>query len=222
MEKNKKEIITVNTMKNKDYKMRQFSALCKYDLLLTCAQCSKILCSSSLIDKILRLSNGKICLIIEEEDEDNSELIKKFNETLFIQNKKIINQNNEDLKAVGLNEIFCKKCKYSLGIKVMLTDVIQEFMLNKILLKFDSIKFFTFGDFGIKPFNFYFRKETIKSMDNYAMEIDEYIQKSGNYIQTFFDMLSSQNKEIKDMEKTKEEIDKLGNVLKYLIDKNYI
>ena len=27
MEKNKKEIITINTMKNKDYKMRQFSLL---------------------------------------------------------------------------------------------------------------------------------------------------------------------------------------------------
>ena len=222
MEKNKKEIITINTMNNKENKMRQFSALCKYDLLLACIQCSKILCSSSLIEKILRLSNGKICFIIEEQDEDNSELIKKFNETLFIQNKKIINQNKEDFKAVGFKEIFCKKCKYSLGINVMQTDDIQKFMLNKILLKFDSIKFFTFGDFGIKPFNFYFRKETIKSIDNYALGIDEYIQKSGNYIQTFFDMLSSQNKEIKDMEKRKEEIDKLGNVLKYLIDKNYI
>lgn len=223
MEKNKKEIITVNTINNKEYKMRQFSALCKYDLLLSCNKCSKILCSSSLIEKILRLSNGKICFIIEEQDDDNSEILEKFEKTLSIQKKiLIINQKDQDFKTIGISEIFCKKCNNFLGIKVKQTDDIQIFMLNKIILKYDSIKVFTFGDYGIKTFNFYFRKETIKSMDKDALEIDEYIQKSGNYIQTFFDMLSSQNKEMKDMEKRKDEIDKLGNVLKYLIDKNYI
>ena len=222
MEKNKKEIITINTKNNKEYKMRQFSALCKYDLLLCCNKCSKILCSSSLIEKILRLSNGKICFIIEEQDDDNKELIEKFEKTLIIQKKLIINQKDQEFKTVGINEVFCKKCNNALGIKVRQTDDIQIFMLNKFLLKYDSIKVYTFGDYGIKTFNFYFRKETIRSMDKDAIEIDEYIQKSGNYIQTFFDMLNSQNKEIKDMEKRKDEIDKLGNVLKYLIDKNYI
>ena len=222
MKKNKKEIITINTKNNKEYKMRQFSALCKYDLLLCCNKCSKILCSSPLIDKILRLSNGKICFIIEEQDEDNSKIIEKFENTLFIQKTLFINQKDQDIKAVGINEIVCKKCNNSLGIKIKQSDDIQVFMLNKILLKYDSIKVFTFGDYGIKNFNFYFRKETIKRMDKDALEIDEYIQKSGNYIQTFFDMLSSQNKEIKDMEKRKDDIDKLGNVLKYLIDKKYI
>ena len=222
MDNDKKEIITINTINNKDYKMRQFSALCKYDLLLCCNKCSQILCSSTLIDKILRLSSGKICFIMEDGEDGNSEMIEEFQKALFIENIIYLNPIKSDFKAVGVNEVFCKKCKNPLGLKMRTTDDVQIFMINRILLKLDFIKVFKLDDYGIKLFNFYFKKDTIKSMDKEAFEADEYIQKSGNYIQTYFDMLSSQNKEIKNMEKRKEEIDKLGNVLKYLVDKKYI
>ena len=217
-----KEIITEETKNNKEYKMRQFSALCKYDLLLSCNKCSKILCSSSLIDQLLRLNTGKICFVMEEEEDDNSELMKKFINNLIINKLISINQNDPNFKTVGVNEVLCRKCKYLLGVKMKTTDDIQIFMLNKILLKYESIKVLSFGDYGIKNFNFYFKKDTIKSMDKEAYELDEYIQKSGNYIQTFFEILSSQCKVTKDMERRKEEIDKLGQVLKYLVDKKYL
>jgi len=95
-------------------------------------------------------------------------------------------------------------------------------MLDKVLLRYESLKFFIISDFGIKPFQFHFKTETLKNMDKESIEIDEYIQKSGSYIQNFFDILSSQNKDLKELEKKKIEIDKLGEVFKYLIDKKYI
>ena len=51
----KQEIITEKTINNKEYKMRQFSALCRHELLISCSKCLQIICSNSLIDKILRL-----------------------------------------------------------------------------------------------------------------------------------------------------------------------
>jgi hypothetical protein len=219
-----KEVITENTMKNKEYKMRQFSALCKHDIIISCKKCFKILCTNSLIEKILRLSNGKICFIIEEDVENNDkyELIEKFISNLFIEKKIYINPNDKDFKSVGIREVKCKKCNNALGVKIKQSDDTQIFMLNKIILKYDSLYLCILDNLGIKPFQFYFKKETIKSMDNEALKIDEYIQKSGNFIQNFFDMLAKQNNELKEMENRKVEIDKLGKVLKYLIDKNYI
>jgi hypothetical protein len=59
-------------------------------------------------------------------------------------------------------------------------------------------------------------------MDQKSNEVEEYIQNSGTYLQKFFDMLSQQNKVSAEIEKKKIEIDKLGDVLKYLSDKKII
>jgi hypothetical protein len=230
MENNNKEIITEKTLHNKEYKMRQFSKLCKDDILFSCNKCFKILCNNTLIESILRLSNGKICFIIgegegegqEKEDKNEFELMKDFKSNILIQNKININPNNCDLKAVGFTEIFCKKCKNLLGVKVQQTDDTQIFMLNKIILKFESLRFFILGNYGINSLQFFFRAETIKSMDQKSNEVEEYIQNSGTYLQKFFDMLSQQNKVSAEIEKKKIEIDKLGDVLKYLSDKKII
>ena len=223
MENNKTEIITEKTLQNKEYKMRQFSKLCKDDILFSCNKCFQILCTNALIEKILRLSNGKICFILDEEqtNEEDDEM-KNFKSTILIQKQMKVNPNNCDFKAVGFNEVLCKNCKNILGLKMKQTDDTQIFMLNKIILKFESLKFFILGNYGINTFQFYFKAETIKSMDKESLEIDKYIQKSGDYLQTFFDMLSSQNKALTEIEQKKIEIDKLGDVLKYLTDKKYI
>ena len=55
-----------------------------------------------------------------------------------------------------------------------------------------------------------------------AFETEEYINKSGNQIQKFFDLLSSQVKDLKEIETKKKDIDKLSDILKYLIDKDYL
>ena len=221
METNGQEIITEKTINNKEYKMREFSNLCRKDILFSCKKCFSILCNNQLIEKILRLINGKICFIIGDEDE-NSELMKEFKSSIVIKANFNVNPNNCDFKTVGLNEIYCKKCNHLLGVKIKQADDTQIFMLNKVLLRYESLKFFIISDFGIKPFQFHFKTETLKNMDKKSIELEEYIQKSGNYIQNFFDILSSQNKDIKEIEKKKVEIDKLGEVFKYLIDKKYI
>ena len=221
MESNGQEIITEKTINNKEYKMREFSNLCRKDILFSCKKCCSILCDNQLIEKILRLINGKICFIIGDEDE-NSELMKEFKSSIVIKKTFSVNPNNCDFKTVGLNEIYCKNCNHLLGVKIKQTDDTQIFMLNKVLLRYESLKFFIISDFGIKPFQFHFKTETLKNMDKKSIELDEYIQKSGNYIQNFFDILSSQNKDFKELEKKKIEIDKLGEVFKYLIDKKYI
>ena len=59
-------------------------------------------------------------------------------------------------------------------------------------------------------------------MDQMAFETEEYINKSGNQIQKFFDLLSSQVKDLKEIETKKKDIDKLSDILKYLIDKDYL
>ena len=215
------EIITEKTIENSKYKMRQFSYLCSTDILLCCRKCFRILCSNGLIEKILRINTGYLYFIIEERNDENEELIKQFESNLDIDKKLLINVNNHDFKIGGFSQVFCK-CSNNLGIKVKQTDSAQIFMLNKIILKLESLSFFTLGDYGIKPLIFYFKKSTLKEMDSKAFEIDEYIKKSGECIQEFFEMLKNQNKEIKNKEKREEEIDKLGNVLKYLIDKKYI
>ena len=202
MESNGQEIITEKTLHNKEYKMREFSNLCRKDILFSCKKCCTILCNNQLIEKILRLINGKICFIIGDEDE-NSQLMDEFKSNIAIKKYFSVNSNKFDLKTIGLNEIFCKKCNYLLGVKIKQTDDTQIFMLNKILLKYESLKFFIISDFGIKPFQFHFKAETLKNMDKESIEIDEYIQKSGNYIQNFFDILSSQNKDLKEIEKKK-------------------
>ena len=221
MENNGQEIITQKTFNNKEYKMREFSNLCRKDILFSCKKCFSILCNNQLIEKILRLINGKICFIIGDEDE-KSELMEEFESSIVIKKTFSVNPNNCDFKTIGLSEIYCKKCNHLLGVKIKQTDDTQIFMLNKVLLRYESLKFFIVSDFGIKPFQFHFKTETLKNMDKESIELDEYIQKSGNYIQNFFDILSSQNKDIKELEKKKVEIDKLGEVFKYLIDKKYI
>ena len=214
MESNGQEIITEKTINNKEYKMREFSNLCRKDILFSCKKCFSILCNNQLIEKILRLINGKICFIIGDEDE-NSELMKEFKSSIVIKANFNVNPNNCDFKTVGLNEIYCKKCNHLLGVKIKQADDTQIFMLNKVLLRYESLKFFIISEFGIKPFQFHFKTETLKNMDKKSIELEEYIQ-------NFFDILSSQNKDIKELEKKKVEIDKLGEVFKYLIDKKYI
>ena len=77
-------------------------------------------------------------------------------------------------------------------------------------------------ELGIKPYNFSFRTETIKNMDKKATETEEYILKGGQRIQQFFEMLSSQKNDINNFETKIKDLDKLGDILTYLIDKKYI
>ena len=167
------------------------------------------LCCGSLIHK----STGKICFILGDEKE-NSELI--------IIEPKLKFNNYEDFHAVGLNEITCKNCKNSLGVRMKQTDDTQIFMLDKIVLKERAMKYFAVEDIGIVPFYFNYKVEDIKKMDQMAFETEEYINKSGNQIQKFFDLLSSQVKDLKEIETKKKDIDKLSDILKYLIDKDYL
>ncbi len=102
------------------------------------------------------------------------------------------------------------------------TDDTQIFMLNKIVLKIEALKFFIVEDLGIKPLHFFYKIEDLKNVDKEAMEIEEYINQSGNQIQKFFDLLSSQTKDLREIDSKKNDIDKLGDILKYLIDKGYI
>ena len=118
-----------------------------------------------------------------KEGENESELMKNFKSTFIIQKFIKVNSNNCDFKAVGFNEIKCKKCENILGIKIIQTDDTQIFMLDKIILKFESLRFFILGNYGINDLQFFFKTETIKSMDKKSMEIEEYIQKTGNYLQ---------------------------------------
>ena len=216
------EIITEKTLHNKEYKMREFSNLCRKDILFSCKKCFNILCNNILIDKILRLINGKICFIIGDEENENSEMFEDFKSNILLKKDFNVNPNNSDIKNVGLNEVLCKKCNNAIGMKIKQADETQIFMLDKILLKYETLRFFIISDFGLKPFQFHFKAETIKNMDKKSIEIDEYIQKSGDSIQKFFDMISEQNKDLKEIEKKKIEIDKLGDVFKYLIDKKLI
>ena len=220
MENGKQEVITAKTIEDKQYTMRHLSYFCKKNILLCCKNCNRILTTNSIIEKILRLTNGKICFIIGDDDE-NSELMIKFKSNLIIQSELKVN-NNSEFKTVGLNEITCKYCKNSLGVRIRQTDDTQIFMLNKIVLKLDALKFFSIDENGLRPYHFHYKPENIKSMDKYATEIDQYIQKSGYHIQKFFDILSSQNNDFQEIENRKMNIDKLGDILKYLIDKNYI
>ena len=102
------------------------------------------------------------------------------------------------------------------------TDDTQMFMLNKFVLKHDAMKYFCLQDLGIRPFDFSFKRETLKNLDKTAFETEEYINQSGHQIQKFFDLLGMQAKDFKEIETKKNDIEKLGDILKYLIDKNYI
>ena len=102
------------------------------------------------------------------------------------------------------------------------TDDTQIFMLDKIVLKERAMKYFAVEDIGIVPFYFNYKVVDIKKMDQMAFETEEYINKSGNQIQKFFDLLSSQVKDLKEIETKKKDIDKLSDILKYLIDKDYL
>ena len=75
---------------------------------------------------------------------------------------------------------------------------------------------------GLKPFHFYYDLEDLKKMDKLAIETEKYITESGNQIHKYFELLSDQIKNTKEIERKKNDIDKLGDILKYLIDKNYL
>ena len=216
----KQEIITAKTIEEKENGMRSFSYLCKRNLLLCCRKCNKILTTNALIEKILRLKTGKICFILGDKIE-KSELMEKFQSSLIIQPELKVNQN-ADFNNVGINEIFCRNCKNLLGVKMRQTDDTQIFMINMIVLKHDAMIYFLLEEMGIKPFVFSFRTETMKNMDKLASETEEYIIKKGSQIQQLFELLSSQKKDLDEMETKKKDIDKLGDILKYLIDKKYI
>ena len=220
MQSYQQEVIAPKLFEDRHNCMRQFCYLLKTNLLFCCKMCNKILTTNSIIEKILRLKTGTICFIIGDEDE-NSELMEKFKVSLFIKPELIINENLE-FKTVGVNEIYCKNCKNKLGLRIKQTDDTQIFMLNKFILKYDSLKFFCVEELGIKPFHFMFKTETMKNMDKTAFEIEEYIHQSGQYIQKYFDLLTNQSQDFHGAEKFKNDIDKLGDIIKYLNDKNFI
>ena len=220
MELKEQEKITSNALEAEKICMKTFNYLCKMNILFCCKTCSQLLTTNALIEKILRLKTGRIYFIIEEED-DNSELITKFKSLLFIKPELKINKNPE-FSTVGINEVYCRNCKSLIGLKMKQTDDTQIFMLNKIVLKIEALKFFIVEDLGIKPLHFFYKIEDLKNVDKEAMEIEEYINQSGNQIQKFFDLLSSQTKDLREIDSKKNDIDKLGDILKYLIDKGYI
>ena len=220
MELKEQEKITSNALEAEKIGMKTFNYLCKMNILFCCKTCSQLLTTNALIEKILRLKTGIIYFIIEEED-DNSELITKFKSLLFIKPELKINKNPE-FSTVGINEVYCRNCKSLIGLKMKQTDDTQIFMLNKIVLKIEALKFFIVEDLGIKPLHFFYKIEDLKNVDKEAMEIEEYINQSGNQIQKFFDLLSSQTKDLREIDSKKNDIDKLGDILKYLIDKGYI
>ena len=220
MELKEQEKITSNALEAEKIAMKTFNYLCKMNILFCCKTCGQLLTTNALIEKILRLKTGRIYFIIEEED-DNSELITKFKSLLFIKPELKINKNPE-FSTVGINEVYCRNCKSLIGLKMKQTDDTQIFMLNKIVLKIEALKFFIVEDLGIKPLHFFYKIEDLKNVDKEAMEIEEYINQSGNQIQKFFDLLSSQTKDLREIDSKKNDIDKLGDILKYLIDKGYI
>ena len=220
MKSKEQEKISLKTLDDKHNNMRSYSYLCKMKILFCCKKCNKILTTNSLIEKILRLKTGKICFILGDDNE-YSELFEKFKTLILIQQDFKINQNSE-FSTVGVNEVYCKNCKNLLGLIMKQTDDTQIFMLNKIVLKQEAMKFFWLDEFGIKPFHFGSNLEGIKNMDKLAIETEEYITQKGYQIQKFFDAISSQVKDFRDIEEKKNDFDKLGDILKYLIDKDYI
>ena len=220
MKPKEQEKITSNSSDAEKIGMKHFSYLCKMNILFCCKTCNKLLTTNALIEKILRLKIGKIYFIIEDENE-NSELITKFKSLVIIKPELKINQISE-FNTVGINDVYCRNCKNLLGLRMKQTDETQMFMLNKIILKIEALKFFVAEDFGIRPFHISYKLEEIKTTDKKAMEIEEYINQSGNQLQKFFDLLSSQTKDLRDSDSKKNDIDKLGDILKYLIDKGYI
>ena len=220
MEIGQQEKITAKPLVDKHNPMYQFSHLCKNKILFCCRKCNKLLMTNSLIGKILRLKIGKICFIVDDENE-NSESMQKFKSTIIIKPELKVNDNSE-FQTVGINEVSCKSCNNSLGVRMRQTDETQIFMLNKFVLRYESLNYFLLEDLGIKPFLFVYKSESMKNVDKEAFKIEEYINKSGNQIQKFFDLLSNQSKDFKEIETKKTDIEKLGDILKYLIDKNLI
>ena len=220
MENGQQEIITAKPIGDRHNAMRQFSFLCKYKLLFCCRQCNKLLMTNSLIEKILRLKIGKICFIVGDEN-DKSEIMEKFKSTIIIKPELKVNDDIE-FQTVGINEVSCKSCNNPLGVRMKQTDDTQIFMLNKFVLRYDAMNYFCVQDLGIRPFIFTFKNESLKNLDKIAFETEEYINKSGHQIQKFFDLLSNQSKDFKEIETKKTDIEKLGDILKYLIDKKII
>ena len=220
MESKEQEKISSKVVENKQYPMRSFGYLCKKMLLLCCKNCDKVLTTNAIIEKILRLKTGKFYFIIGDEGE-NSELFEKFKSLIVIQPELKINKN-EDFQTVGINEVICKKCKSQIGVRMKQTDETQIFMLNKFVLNEKKLKYFSVEDMGLKPFHFYYDLEDLKKMDKLAIETEKYITESGNQIHKYFELLSDQIKNTKEIERKKNDIDKLGDILKYLIDKNYL
>ena len=220
MEIGQQEKITAKPFEDKHNPMNQFTHLCKNKLLFCCRKCNKLLMTNSLIEKILRLKIGKICFIVDDDDE-NSESMQKFKSKILIKPELKVNDNSE-FQTVGINEVSCKSCSNSLGVRMRQTDDTQIFMLNKFVLRYDSLNYFCLQDLGIKPFIFIYKNESMKNIDKTAFEIEEYINKSGNQIQKFFDLLGNQSKDFKEIETKKMDIEKLGDILKYLIDKKLI
>ena len=216
----KQEIITDKSTEQKENGMRSFGYLCKRNMIFCCKECDKIILTNALIEKILRLKTGKICFILKDEA-DKSELMEKFKSSIVIQSQlKVI--NNKEFNNVGINEVNCNRCNNLIGVRMKQTDDIQIFMLNTFVIKHDSMKYYMSEELGIKPYNFSFRTETIKNMDKKATETEEYILKGGQRIQQFFEMLSSQKNDINNFETKIKDLDKLGDILTYLIDKKYI
>ena len=223
MDKNKKEVINSKTLEDKENKMRLLSYLCRQDILICCKKCFSTLCNNSLIDKILRLMTGKIYFILDDESStESSNIMAKFKSSINISRELNSIKDNTDLKAVGTIDVFCKKCKNLIGVKIMQSDETQLFMNNRFVLKMEELRFFILLGSDIKPLNIKIKPESLSYLDQKYSELDKYISKSGSTIQNFFDILTTQVKNIKDSDSKKEAVDKLGDVLKYLSDKQMI
>ena len=59
MKNGQQEIITAKTFEDKHYGMRQFSNLCRNNLLICCKKCNNIITTNSINREIIKIKNRK-------------------------------------------------------------------------------------------------------------------------------------------------------------------
>ena len=212
------EKITADITKDKLNPVRVFGYICKKNLLFHCIKCNHLLTSNAIVEKLLRLKNGRICFILNDND---IEIFNRFKNNIIIENILEIN-TNPDLYNVGINKVYCKYCKNQIGIKIKQTDETQFFMINKILLKENTMQYYSIENMGIKPFYFQYSSEEVKRMDRNAFELEQYINDSCNQLTEFLDLIKKKKNDLNDNKKRLEDIKKLSDILTYLVNKNYI
>ena len=212
------EKISADIVKDKTNPIRVFGYICKKKLLFNCLKCNTLLTTNAIVDKVIRLKTGRISFILND---NNADIFNKFKMNVIIENKLEVNIN-PDFNNVGINKVLCKNCNYHLGIKIKQADESQFFMVNKIILKENAMQYFSIEDIGITPFCFQYNKEEVKELDHEYFELENYINNSVNRILGFFDLLDEQKSEINTNKKRLEDIQKLSDILTYLVNKNYI